>query len=206
MLSAQYRDTIHKRQDTLRPCDERSYALPNSVPVCETPDRNYRHAKVKRIGDAGGHNVGRAVERITCRIEGVVVAFEILIIVRVAKAEFIHQGRTRGPGPGSQCGLCPRVLLIQPFRPDNGCRIAHHRATSLAEEIHSIHRIVVINVVVDLPQPAMDRVGTGDGGVHRRTRPWVYGEKSQETAGRLPRHRHTWGCTFWSAKTRQFRA
>ena len=78
MLAAQYGDAIQKRQDALGPGDEWSDALPYSVPVGEAADRNHRHSKIKRIGDAGGHHVSRAIERITCRIEGVVAAFEVL--------------------------------------------------------------------------------------------------------------------------------
>ena len=116
----------------------RPNALPYAVPVGETADRNHRHSKIKRIRDAGGHHVGGTVEGIVCRIKRVVSAFEVLEVVGVPEAGFIHPGGIRSPGPASQRGLRPRVLQILPFLPDDGCRIAHREAIPLAEEIHAL--------------------------------------------------------------------
>src|ERR1700686_1425833 len=63
--------------------------------------------------------------------------------------------------------------------------------------------MVITEVVVNFPQPAMNRVGAGDGGVNACRRPRVYGEKPQEAVCGLTAHRFTWRGTSRPSKAGQ---
>ena len=72
--------------------------------------------------------------------------------------------------------------------------------------------MVIAEVVVHLPEAAMNRVGAGDSGVYARPWSWIYGEKTEESTGGLPGDRRAVPRrsrgperSFVKAEARQFR-
>ncbi len=161
VATVQVGDVIQNLQNSIRAYSFRPARAENP---CEWLNRDSRKSTIEWIRLAGVEVVGGALKAEICRILGIVLALEHLVVMRIPNSGFVYPSGIRGPSPAPRECLRPRILIRHP---DCVCLCSGsviQNSASRADEIHGAQRVFLADVVIHFPEARVNPVITGQSG------------------------------------------